>query len=180
MTELRFDDEVVLITGAAGGIGSAYARLLAARGADLVLHDMPETSGTQKQLTSELVELGAEVSWVSGDVVDGAPELVEQAMEQHGHIDLVIANAGASSVGGAIGDSDMDAFDRTVDVNYRSTYMFMHYAWPHLVSSGGRAVLTSSASVFGIRSAAAYTSSKAAVMTLAKTFGMDGEPHGVR
>ena len=164
MSPPQVRDHVVLVTGAARGIGAATARELACRGARLVLVGLePEA------LAGLACELGDQHSWAEADVTDQAAleAAVTAAVERHGRIDAVLANAGVASYG-TVRQLDPDAFARVIDVNLTGVFRTLHATFPHLVQSRGYALVVSSLAAFtpfgGI---APYAASKAGVEALA-------------
>ena len=136
------DDRTVLITGAAGGIGRAMARRFAGEGARLALADRDEAG---------LNEIVGELDGASGHVVDlvdreAVGRLVDEAVEAHGGLHVVVANAGWT-VHGRFADMDLDAIDGVLEVDLRSVLHLVHHALPHL-PEGGHIVFTSSMAGF--------------------------------
>ncbi|GAA4613207.1 SDR family oxidoreductase [Saccharopolyspora hordei] len=150
--------KVVLITGAARGIGAQTARELARRGATLALVGLePE------QLAAVAAELGDRHFWAEADVTDGdsIAAAVDAAAEQLGGIDVVIANAGIAPIG-TVRTSDPRAFTKTIDVNLNGVFHTARAALPHLIERRGYLLVVSSLSAFTpIGGMAAYTASKA-------------------
>ena len=157
-------DRVVLVTGAARGIGAGTARELAARGARLALVGLePE------QLEALAAELGPEHSWAEADVTDqdALDAAVAAAVERHCRLDAVLANAGVASYG-TIRQIDPADFQRVVDVNLTGVFRTLHATLPHLVDSGGYALAVSSLAAFApVGGLAPYAATKAAVESLA-------------
>jgi NAD(P)-dependent dehydrogenase (short-subunit alcohol dehydrogenase family) len=213
--EMRFDDQVVIVTGGGGGIGGAHARLLASRGAKVVVNDAqvnpdgtsrdsapgaswapaleageeggttstvaaPPAPETSAQAVVDDIELAGGVGLVdTHDTLTEAPEIIKTALDAFGRVDVVIANAGIVRMG-PFGDLSMEDFEIAADVSYKGSTRLVSAAWPHLVATGGRVLLTSSQAVFGTRHLSPYVTSKAALMALARALGMDGEEVGVR
>ena len=157
-------DRVVLVTGAARGIGAGTARELAARGARLALVGLePE------QLAALAAELGPGHSWAEADVTDqdALDAAVAATVERHGRLDAVLANAGVASYG-TIRQIDPADFQRVVDVNLTGVFRTLHATLPHLVDSGGYALVVSSLAAFApVGGLAPYAATKAAVESLA-------------
>jgi NAD(P)-dependent dehydrogenase (short-subunit alcohol dehydrogenase family) len=99
MADFRLDDRVALITGGAGGIGLAVARRFAAAGARIAVAD--KKSDTAKQAAGELAKLGYRAIGIAGDVSKSADAeaLVQGAVREFGHVDILINNARSSALG---------------------------------------------------------------------------------
>lgn len=117
---MRLEGRTALITGAAGGIGSATARAFAREGADLCLSDVNDTSA----IAAEVGALGRKAVEVRTDVTDRAEvqKMVEAALEGLGRIDILVTVAGVTSLGNA--DSvDEAEWDRVIDINLKGTWL---------------------------------------------------------
>jgi NAD(P)-dependent dehydrogenase (short-subunit alcohol dehydrogenase family) len=169
--------KVVLITGAARGIGAETARLLAARGARLALLGLePE------RLAALCAELGPGHVWFECDVTDqiGLEGAVRGAVEPLGKIDVVVANAGIANRGTLAG-GDIDALVRTLEVNLTGVARTMSATVEHLIASRGYLLLVSSAAAFAaLPGMAAYCASKAGVEHLGNAVRLELAHRGVR
>jgi NAD(P)-dependent dehydrogenase (short-subunit alcohol dehydrogenase family) len=167
--------QVVLITGAARGIGAGTARALAARGARLSL------VGLEPELLEQLAaELGADAAWFEADVTDRAAldRAVAATVERFGRIDVVIANAGVAPVG-TVTTLPPEAFAKTIDVNLMGVYHAIHAALPHVIASKGYILpIASGAAVMHLPMMAPYAASKAAVEALADCLRVELAPKG--
>jgi meso-butanediol dehydrogenase / (S,S)-butanediol dehydrogenase / diacetyl reductase len=173
---MRLEDRVAIISGGGTGIGAATARLFASEGAKVVV-----TGRRPEPLEAVAGEVGGRA--VAGDTADPehVAEAVAVAREAFGGLDIVIANAGIG-FGGAAADVDDERWGRTFDVNVTGAFRLVRAALPSLLERGrGSIVLVSSVSglVSGTVSAA-YVSSKAAMIGLAKSLAVDYGPHGIR
>ncbi|GAA3252848.1 SDR family oxidoreductase [Dactylosporangium siamense] len=167
--------KVVLITGAARGIGEHTARLAAARGAKVVLVGLePE------RLTALAAELDA-VSFAC-DVTDqaGLAAAVEGAVAAHGRIDAVVANAGVASRG-TVATGDVEALVRTVEVNLIGVMRTAAAVMPHLIAARGYLLIVASAASFAaLPGMAPYCASKAGVEHFGNALRLEVAHHGVR
>jgi NAD(P)-dependent dehydrogenase (short-subunit alcohol dehydrogenase family) len=156
--------KVVLVTGAARGIGAAAAQALHARGASVALVGLePET------LRGVAEELGDRAAWFEADVTDRAAldGAVAGTVERFGGIDVVIANAGVSPVG-TVTTLDPASFERTIAVNLLGVYHTIHAALPHVIARRGYVLpIASLAAALHAPMMAPYAASKAAVEAFA-------------
>lgn len=162
---MRYDvsGKVVLVTGAARGIGAHTARVLAARGARLALTGLEP--GLLRQVCDDL---GTGHAWFEADVTSQIQidEAVRRATERFGGIDVVVANAGIASYG-TVRQADPEAFARTVDINVTGVFRTMHAALPHVVDRRGYLLVVASlASFIPLGGLAAYNASKAGAEAL--------------
>lgn len=156
----RLAGKVVLVTGAARGIGAHTARLAAARGARLSLVGLEPD-----RLAALADELGPGHVWFAADVTDQAAlnAAVDGTVAAFGGIDAVVANAGVANRG-TIAVGDVEALARTVEVNLIGVMRTAAATVPALVDRGGYLLIVSSAAAFAaLPGMAAYCASKAGV-----------------
>lgn len=184
-----FEGRVAVVTGAGRGIGRAYARLLAERGARVVVNDLggsPAGEGADGRPAQSVVE---EILTSGGDAVAdtndvstqvGGASVVETAIARYGRIDILVANAGIIRWGG-LPDVDLEDFERHLAVHLLGSFNTLRSAWPHFVTQKyGRVVLTASSGIFGRADNVSYASAKAGVIGLARSAKLAGEPHGIK
>jgi NAD(P)-dependent dehydrogenase (short-subunit alcohol dehydrogenase family) len=148
--------KVVLITGAARGIGAEVARQLAARGARLAL------VGLEKDLLDEVARQTGGKAW-EADVTDWdvLERVTNEVAEHFGAIDVVVANAGIAATG-FVRSMDPKAFERVIEVNLLGVWRTVRTALPHLIRSRGYCLVVSSlAAIVHIPGNAAYSAAKA-------------------
>jgi NAD(P)-dependent dehydrogenase (short-subunit alcohol dehydrogenase family) len=171
------EEKVVLVTGAARGIGAETAKELARRGARLVLTDLDAGP-----LAEVVAAVGADVALgVVADVCDlGAMEdAVAQGIARFGGIDVVVANAGIASYGSILA-VDPGTFRRVLDVNVNGVFHTVRAALPSVIERRGYVLVVSSLAAFApAPGLAAYNASKAAAEQLANALRVEVDHHGV-
>lgn len=175
----KLDGKVAWITGAAGGIGAAVARLFVDEGATVLLSDL------DGEAVVKLAEsLGAKAGAVAADITDPAVNaaLVKLAVDRHGGLDIAILNAGIEGVVSPIPDYPVNVFDAVMAVNVRGVFLGLRAAFPAMKARGGGSiVITSSTSgVRGTTGLIPYTASKHAVIGLMKSAALEGAQHKIR
>jgi NAD(P)-dependent dehydrogenase (short-subunit alcohol dehydrogenase family) len=166
----------VLITGAARGIGAAVARRLHERGARLALAGLEPT-----ELDAVAASCG-DARWWECDVSDRerVAEVVSEAVEELGGLDVVVANAGIAAQLPVVG-GDPAIWDKTLAVNLTGTYNTLRAAGPHIAHSGGYALAVASlAAAVHPPLMAAYNASKAGVEALGDTLRIELRSSGAR
>ncbi|HWD05838.1 MAG TPA: SDR family NAD(P)-dependent oxidoreductase [Amycolatopsis sp.] len=175
--EARFDGRVAVVTGAAGGLGRAYAQQLASRGARVVASDLRGAEETVEIILSE----GGEAVAHAGDVASEADTraLVDLAVERFGRLDIVINNAGIDQTT-PFAELTVAEFDLNLRVHLLGAFLVVRAAWPHMVRQRfGRIVSTSSGAALGSAPGAAYGAAKFGVVGLMKCLAMEGQPYGI-
>jgi NAD(P)-dependent dehydrogenase (short-subunit alcohol dehydrogenase family) len=170
------EGQVVMVTGAARGIGAETARRLGCRGAHVALVGLePE------ELERVAGECGPDAAWFEADVTDrGAIQAaVEGAVERFGGLDALVANAGIAS-SGLVRYSDPNAFERTIEVNLLGSYRTIYAALPHIVERRGYVMQIASVAAFSpAPTLAAYGASKAGVEAMCNALRIELGPSGV-
>jgi NAD(P)-dependent dehydrogenase (short-subunit alcohol dehydrogenase family) len=190
MSDLRFDDRVAVITGGGRGLGRAYALLLAAQGAKVIVNDPGGSiagDGTDAAPADEVVR---EIIAAGGDAVAstesvttpaGGNAIIDTALERYGRIDVIVHNAG-NVRGGSLKVMSYDDFEAVVDVHLRGAFHVVRPAFPLMCQAGyGRIVLTSSiGGLYGNDEVANYAVAKAGVIGLSNVAAIEGAAHGVK
>ncbi|MGA9028265.1 MAG: SDR family oxidoreductase [Steroidobacteraceae bacterium] len=181
------DHKVAIITGAAGGIGTATARLMVDRGASVVLADMNLAAAEAAALP--LRRAGGAVLALYLDLADeGSIEAMVRASLAHfGSIDVLHNNAADLTPATAGRDHDIETmptevWDRTFHVNLRGTMLCCKHVLPHMVSRGAGSIINTASNLGmqGNLGQAAYAASKAAVIQLTRSIATSHGRRGIR
>jgi NAD(P)-dependent dehydrogenase (short-subunit alcohol dehydrogenase family) len=185
---VRFDGKVYIVTGAARGLGAAYSRLLAARGASIVMNDFGvEMDGTGRDLSA--VESAVQAITAAGGVAvansadvtspEGPESIVGTAIDRFGRLDGLVNNAGIISTQSFAELTPAD-IQRQLNVHLFGSLAVTRAAWNRFGDQGGSVVFTTSAGMLGSSFTFAYSIAKAAVYGLMRSLATEAEPLGLR
>jgi len=189
---LSFAGQVALVTGAAGGLGLAYSRLLAQRGAHVVMQDVGaalDGTGTDPRRIDQAVarlhaqSLSVEASHHGIDTRSGAAALVADILQRHGRLDAIVHNAGWVEYQ-RIDAVDEDRFDHMMALAAKAPLWLAQAAWPAMQAQGhGRIVLTTSDRAlypqYVQHGLAAYAAAKSAAVGIVNVLAAEGAAHGI-
>ena len=178
---LRFDDRVVIVTGAGNGLGRSHALEFARRGAKVVVNDLGggiAGEGASKSVAQTVVD---EIKTAGGeavantDSVEHGDKIIQTAMDTYGRIDVVVNNAGILRDASFAKMTD-EAWDIIYRVHLYGSYKVSRAAWPHMRAANfGRIVMTTSvAGVYGNFGQANYAAAKLGIFGLAQTLAIEG------
>lgn len=174
--------KIALVTGASRGIGESIAHLLASRGAHVIVSS--RKIDACQAVADSIVANGDKASAYACHVgeMDQIEAIFEHIKSEFGQIDILVNNAAANPYYGHILDTDLAAFEKTVDVNIRG-YFFMSIAAGKLMKEQGGGVILNTASVNGIVAGdkqGIYSITKAAVISMTKSFAKECGPLNIR
>lgn len=190
MTQVRFDDQVAIVTGAGGGLGRAHAILLASRGARVVVNDLGgaldgrgSSEAAAQKVVDEILSAGGEAvpSFDGVDTAEGGANIVKTALDAFGRIDIVVNNAGILR-DVSFHKMTVDDWEAVLRVHLDGTFHVTRAAWPHMREAGyGRIVnTTSAAGLYGNFGQANYGAAKLGIVGLTKALAQEGAKKNIK
>jgi len=189
--DIRFDDQVAIVTGAGAGLGKVYALELAKRGAKVVVNDLggardgsgEGSSSPADQVVEEIKALGGEAvaSYDSVATVEGGEAIVNKAMESFGRVDILINNAGILR-DRSFGKMSPEDWGQVLSVHLFGAYNVTRPAFLKMREGGyGRIVMTTSAAgLFGNFGQTNYSAAKMGLVGLMNTLKLEGEKYDIK
>lgn len=192
MTTLRFEGKVAIVTGAGGNpsLGRAHARLLASRGAKVVVNDIgkdPDDVNYKDEASAEAI--AQEINAEGGEAVantdsvataEGAASIVKSCLDAFGKVDILINNAGMCPINDVDKVSELD-ITRTIGVNLFGTIWMCRAAWPHMIEAGyGRIINVCSGAFTGFPKLSIYGATKGGVFSFTRALALEGAEAGIK
>ena len=183
---VRFEDKVVIVTGAGGGLGRAHALLFARHGARVIVNDLGGSAhgeganaSAADRVVAEIREAGGEAVANHDSVTDG-DKIVQNALDAFGRVDVVVNNAGILRDKSFAKMEDAD-WDLVYRVHVEGAYKVTRAAWPHLRDQNyGRIIFTSSTSgIYGNFGQANYGMAKLGLYGLTRTLAVEGRKNNI-
>ena len=169
----------VLVTGAAGGIGLATARLFAGRGMRVAVNDVDPDAAARAAAS-----LGQGHLAVAADVSREAEvgEMVERVVAAFGGLSILVNNAGIADTAGPTMAQSAASWDRLIGIHLTGAYLVSKAAAPHMARAGGGAIvnLSSIAGLVGVPVRTAYSAAKAGVAMMTRVLACEWAAHGIR
>jgi NAD(P)-dependent dehydrogenase (short-subunit alcohol dehydrogenase family) len=191
MTEMSFDGRVAIVTGAgaAAGLGRAYARFLASRGARVVVNDLgtgPDGRGIQlahaDRIAQEIRDDGGDAVADTHSVAEesSAKAVVQTALDQYGRVDILVNNAGVVRLG-RFSSATPDDISQLIAVHLSGSVWMCHAVWPHMLEQRyGRIVNVTSLAMWGAEATITYGAAKAGAFGLTRGLAVEGAASNVR
>lgn len=187
----RMRDLVVVVTGAAGGMGEAHCRRLAAEGARVLAMDLDSlvTTARLAEITDAIRIDGGRAAWRTADIrdvqslgaaiADGLASFGEDSARSP-RVNAVVVNAGIYDVPGPTWEIDDDTWHRSLDVNLTGAWNTVRATEAHLADGASYVLVSSTAGLKGIRGAGQYVAAKHGLVGLSRTLAMELAPRSIR
>lgn len=179
---LSFTGKVVLVTGAASGIGRAIALAFGRAGASVVVADVSVDGG--HATAAMIVENGGKALFVQSNVARTADveALVDKTINYYGRIDFAVNNAALAHERQSLADVDDEQFDRIMNVNVKGVWLCMKYQLRQMLKQGHGAIVNMAgvAGLVGSPNQAVYSASKHAVIGLTRSAAAEYARQGIR
>ncbi len=179
---MNLQDQVIIVTGAASGIGKAAALKLSGQGAVVMAADFNAEGA--RATAAEIVARGGKAAAFKVDVSDPAQveALVDFTVETFGTLNGIFNNAGISLVKPFL-EMDPASYLKVIGVDQHSVYYGMYYAAKKMVAIGAKGTFVNTASIFGTMASKGsfnYNAAKAAVVMMSKSGALELAEHGIR
>lgn len=167
--------QIVLVTGAARGIGRAIAIRLAEQGDGLALNDID--AEILSQTVYQLKESGHDAIGLAGDVSDpkAVQDMVAKVVQQYGRIDGLVNNAGIGGVGKTLLELSLEEWDEMLRIDLTASFLMCQAVVPHMVAQGrGRIVnISSITAMMGVAGSTHYAAAKAGIIGFSKSLARE-------
>ena len=178
----NLNGKIALVTGASRGIGEAIAKLLAEQGAHVIVSSRKLADCTE--VTKAITQSGGSAKSFACNIgnMDEINAIFEHIRCQYGRLDILINNAATNPYFGHILDTDLAAYNKTVEVNIRG-YFFMSIEGGKLMRENGGGAIVNTASINGLQPGIGqgiYSITKAAVINMTKAFAKECAQFGIR
>ena len=175
-------NKVAIVTGGAGGIGEQICRILAARGAKVVILHLKVELENAKQVVNSLTASGSQALAIEADITNEkeVEAAVENSVQKFGAVHILVNCAGIT-IDGTVVKLRKEHFEKVLAVNLTGSFLTMKAVLPHMISQQyGRIVSISSViGLIGLRGASAYASSKAGLIALSKSVAREVAKKGI-
>jgi len=176
-----FSDKVVVITGAAGNLGSAVARTFETQGASLVLLDRKE--GRLKEIFPAISRLDKHLLIDGVDMAsqESVNDAISKAIAFHGHVDVLVNTVGGYQAGTPVHETPIETMEFLMDLNARTTFLSCQAAIPHMLKAGGGKIINIGAhqGTKGLAKSGVYAMSKSAVLRLTESLSAELKREGI-
>ena len=177
----RVKDKVAIVTGSAGGIGEATAKLLAAEGATVAIVDIKDDEG--ERVAGEIrVDGGTSDYWhMDISIENEVKKVIPEICEKYGKLHILVNNAGVPGGRSSAHELPTEEWDRVININLKGTFLCTKYAAPFMIKSGGGSIVNV-ASCYGIIGCdtPVYDTSKGGMRAMSKSDAIQYARHNIR
>lgn len=179
-----FNGKVAIVTGGGSGLGEAIGKRLAAHGASVVLSDINMKAA--ERVADDIESAGGKASAFEQDTAkpESSEKVVKFAVDTYGALHYAVNNAGIGGAQAPAGETDIDEWNRVIDINLNGVLYGMRYQIPAMLRAGaGECAIVNMASIHGTVAAignGAYTAAKHGVVGLTKNAAAEYGPQGLR
>ncbi len=175
-------EKIVIVTGAASGIGRETAKAYAKKGASVCISDV-DNNGL-KETEEQILKKGGNVLAITADISNenNVKKLVNTTVKKFGGLDIACNNAGVGGELNTTADYSVEEWDRVININLRGQWLCMKYQIPEILNRGGGAIInvTSILGKVGFANAPAYVAAKHGLVGLTKTAAIEYSSKGIR
>lgn len=190
MSEIRFDDRVAVVTGAGGGLGKAYALLLASRGAKVVINDLGGTFDGSGSDTTPAQQVVDEIKAAGGDALasydsvaewESAQKIIKTAVDNYGRIDILVNNAGILRDKSLL-KMELEDYRKIISVHLDGTFFCTKAAFAQMkAQTYGRIVSTASAAgLYGNFGQVNYGAAKMGIAGMMNCVAQEGNRYNIK
>ena len=171
----QLEHKVAIITGTGSGIGRETALLFAREGAKIVVSDINSEAGLK--VVNEVKETVGDAIFVNADTSNPEDQknLVKQAVETYGKLDIAVNNAGIGGANATVGEYPLDSWQKVLNINLSGVFYGLRYQLPAMEKNGSGSVINIASILgqVGFANSAAYVASKHGVVGLTKAAGLE-------
>lgn len=176
------NDKVALVTGASSGIGKEIAKMLAAKGAKVIINYSSSSEAAQA-VVSQIEEAGGTAECIGCSVSDftAVGAMIKDIVKRYGHIDILVNNAGITKDNLLMAMKE-EEFDAVIDVNLKGTFNTLRHVYRYMLKqkSGSIINISSISGVVGNPGQVNYAASKAGVIGMTKSMARELAGRGIR
>lgn len=176
-----FSDKVVVITGAAGNLGSAVVRAFEAQGASLVLLD--RSAGRLQEIFPEIARLKKHLLFDGVDMTskESVDDAISKVITHHGHVDVLVNTVGGYRAGTPVHETPVETMEFLMDLNARTTFLSCQATVPHMLKAGSGKIINIGArqGMKGLAKSGVYAMSKSAVLRLTESLSAELKREGI-
>ncbi len=181
MATYNFDGRVALVTGGGSGIGEACCTSFARNGARVIVADLDTKNG--ERVARAIQEDGGEATFIEANMARPADveQMVQQALDTYGQLDMAVNNAGIGGESSKTGDYSLESWQQVIDVVLNGVFYCMRYQIPAMLQRGGAIVnMASILGSVGFATASAYVAAKHGVVGLTRSAAIEYSAQGIR